>query len=218
MYTNKPKNYAKRKQDIHERGGQHERTLYKLHERNRHHAKGRKKEAKNTQQTQLPTLSNHSTTHKKHAKKKQDINERQQQCKRTIYEFNAKKSRVDSGGNTSTNTNKAINRIGEAPETSLFASIIIMASLPGDPRDDLFIKLDQEDMKGSVENGILRMNLLDYILHATSMIIRNNDSMNYCHGCTTIQQRPKNQRSMTSCMVIGRVSTKANTGWLFQIL
>ena len=34
-----------------------------------------------------------------------------------------------------------------------------MGSLPGDSREDLFIKLDNEDIRGLIENGMLRMNL-----------------------------------------------------------
>ena len=42
-----------------------------------------------------------------------------------------------------------------------------MTSLPGDPREDLFIKLNNEDIRTLIKHGMLRMNLLDYILHAT---------------------------------------------------
>ena len=70
----------------------------------------------------------------------------------------------------------------EGPQTVCFVIILIMASLPGDPRDDLFINLHKEDMKGLVEKGMLWMNLLDHILHATCSISRNNDGMNYCLG------------------------------------
>ena len=55
-----------------------------------------------------------------------------------------------------------------------------MASLPGDPRDDLFIKLDNEDVRGLLENGMLRMNLLDHILHATCTVSSTTDDNNYC--------------------------------------
>ena len=73
---------------------------------------------------------------------------------------------LDSGGNTSSaTTKKAINQIVE--------------SLHVDPRDDLFIKLDQEDIKGLVEYGMLQMNLLDYILHASCTIPKSNDGINY---------------------------------------
>ena len=42
-----------------------------------------------------------------------------------------------------------------------------MASLPGDLQVDLFVKLHLEDVTGLIDNGYLRMNLLDFILHLT---------------------------------------------------
>ena len=42
-----------------------------------------------------------------------------------------------------------------------------MASLPGDPWADLFVKLDQDDVAGLIDNSYLRMNLLDFTLHLT---------------------------------------------------
>ena len=44
-----------------------------------------------------------------------------------------------------------------------------MAMLPGDPREDLNITLGCDDVCGLEENGMLQMNLLDFILHATCM-------------------------------------------------
>ena len=41
-----------------------------------------------------------------------------------------------------------------------------MASRSGDPRDDLFVQLHAEDVGGLIDNGYLRMNLLDFILHS----------------------------------------------------
>ena len=42
-----------------------------------------------------------------------------------------------------------------------------MASLPGDPQANLFAKLHRENVKGLINNGYLRMNLLDFILNST---------------------------------------------------
>ena len=44
-----------------------------------------------------------------------------------------------------------------------------MATLPGDPREHLNIILGYDDVCGPEEDGMLCMNLLDFILHSTCM-------------------------------------------------
>ena len=58
-----------------------------------------------------------------------------------------------------------------------------MATLPGDPREDLNITLGHDDICGLEENGILCMNLLDFILHSTGA-----NEINYCLGGTITRQ------------------------------
>ena len=59
-----------------------------------------------------------------------------------------------------------------------------MASLPGDPRADLFVKLHPQDVKGLIDKGYLRMNLLDFILHLTCTFTNDTSDINYCLGGT----------------------------------
>ena len=59
-----------------------------------------------------------------------------------------------------------------------------MATLPGDPREDLNITLGHDDVCGLEENGMLCMNLLDFILHSTCMHCTDVDEINYCLGGT----------------------------------
>ena len=63
-----------------------------------------------------------------------------------------------------------------------------MASLPGDPQADLFVKLHLEDVAGLIDNGYLRMNLLDFILHSTCTYSNDTRDVNYCLGGTIIRQ------------------------------
>ena len=63
-----------------------------------------------------------------------------------------------------------------------------MASLPGDPQADLFVKLHPEDVAGLIDNGNLRMNLLDFILHLTCTYSHNTSEFNYCLGGTIMRQ------------------------------
>ena len=42
-----------------------------------------------------------------------------------------------------------------------------MATLLGDPREDLNLALGCDDVCDLEENGMLHMNLLDFILHST---------------------------------------------------
>ena len=55
-----------------------------------------------------------------------------------------------------------------------------MATLPGDPRED--------DVCGLDKNGMLCMNLLDFILHSTCMHYTDADEINYCLGGTITRQ------------------------------
>ena len=64
---------------------------------------------------------------------------------------------------------------------TIFASFI-MASLHGDPRNNLFIKLDKEDVRGLLENGMMRRNLSDHIIHATCTVPSTMDDINFCLG------------------------------------
>ena len=59
-----------------------------------------------------------------------------------------------------------------------------MATLPGDPRQDLNITLGHDDVCGLEENGMLCMNLLDFILHSTCMHCTDVNEINYCLGGT----------------------------------
>ena len=63
-----------------------------------------------------------------------------------------------------------------------------MAPLPGDPREDLVIKLHPEDLKGLEHEDMLCMNLLDFILHLTCMHYSNANDINYCLGGTVTRQ------------------------------
>ena len=59
-----------------------------------------------------------------------------------------------------------------------------MASLPGNLCADLFVKLQEEDMEGLIDNDFLRMNLLDFILHSTCTYSSDTSDINYCPGGT----------------------------------
>ena len=59
-----------------------------------------------------------------------------------------------------------------------------MASLPSDPQADLFVKLHPEDVTGLIDDGYLRMNLLDFILHSTCTYSSDTSDINYCLGGT----------------------------------
>ena len=48
---------------------------------------------------------------------------------------------------------------------SLISSQNDMVSLPSNPREDLIVKLEPDDLRGLEDNDILCMNLLDFILH-----------------------------------------------------
>ena len=63
-----------------------------------------------------------------------------------------------------------------------------MASLPGNPWADLFVKLDKDDVAGIIDNGYLRMNLLDFILHSTCTYSSDPHDTNYCLGGTITRQ------------------------------
>ena len=63
-----------------------------------------------------------------------------------------------------------------------------MASLPGDPRADLFVKLDKDDVAGLNDKGYLRMNLLNFILHLTCTYSSDPHDTNYCLGGTITRQ------------------------------
>ena len=59
-----------------------------------------------------------------------------------------------------------------------------MATLPGDPREDLNATLGHNDVCRLEENGMLCMNLLDFILHSTCIHYTNVNEINYCLGET----------------------------------
>ena len=63
-----------------------------------------------------------------------------------------------------------------------------MASRSGDPRDDLFVQLHAEDVAGLIDNGYLRMNLLDFILHSACTHSPETNEYNYCLGGTIMRQ------------------------------
>ena len=63
-----------------------------------------------------------------------------------------------------------------------------MASLPGDPQADLFVKLHPEDVTGLIDNSYLRMNLLEFILHSTSTYSSDTSDINFCLGGTITRQ------------------------------
>ena len=63
-----------------------------------------------------------------------------------------------------------------------------MATLPGDPREDMNIILGCDGVCGLEENGMLHMNLYDFILHSTCMHYTDANEINYCHGGTIIRQ------------------------------
>ena len=46
-----------------------------------------------------------------------------------------------------------------------------MATLHGNPREDLNITLGHADVGGIEKNGMFPMNLLDFILHYTCMLL-----------------------------------------------
>ena len=63
-----------------------------------------------------------------------------------------------------------------------------MASLPGDPQADLLVQLHAECVAGLIENGYLRMNLLDFILYLTCMYSHDTSEYNYCLRGTITRQ------------------------------
>ena len=91
-----------------------------------------------------------------------------------------------------------------------------MASLPVNPWADLFVKLHPEDVKGLIDNGYLRMNLLDFILHSICTYSSDTSDINYCLGGTVTRQwsehmvmhirGPKKQEKFEKlCKSIGRI-------------
>ena len=56
-------------------------------------------------------------------------------------------------------TNHAIKQPVETQSHQDYGTTFVMASLPSDPREDLFVKLDNEDITGLIENSMLRMGL-----------------------------------------------------------
>ena len=63
-----------------------------------------------------------------------------------------------------------------------------MAALPGDPREDLNITFGCDNVCGLEENGMLHMNLLDFILHSTCIQDTDSNEINYCLGGTISRQ------------------------------
>ena len=61
-----------------------------------------------------------------------------------------------------------------------------MASLPGDPQADVFVKLYKYDVTGFINNGYFRMNLLNLILHSTCTYSSDPHDTNYCLGGTVV--------------------------------
>ena len=70
----------------------------------------------------------------------------------------------------------------------IFLWIYEMATVPGDPREDLNIILRHDDVCDLEENGMLHMNLWDYILHLTCMHYTDANDINYCLGGTLRRQ------------------------------
>ena len=63
-----------------------------------------------------------------------------------------------------------------------------MATLPGDPREDLIVTLGHDDVCGLEENGMLCMNLLDFVVHSTCIHYTDANEINYCLGRTITRQ------------------------------
>ena len=63
-----------------------------------------------------------------------------------------------------------------------------MASFPGDPREDLIIKLEPDDLTGLQGNDMLQMNQLDFILQLTCTHYTNTNDINYCLDDTFTRQ------------------------------
>ena len=63
-----------------------------------------------------------------------------------------------------------------------------MAIIPGDPREDLNITLGCDNVCGLQENGMLHINILDFILHSTCMQDTDANEINYCLGGNITRQ------------------------------
>ena len=61
-----------------------------------------------------------------------------------------------------------------------------MASLPGDPQSDLFVKLHPDNVKGSMDNVYLRMNLLDFICMYILQCYKGHKLLSWWHCHQTI--------------------------------
>ena len=63
-----------------------------------------------------------------------------------------------------------------------------MATLPGDPREDLKVTLGCDNLCGLDENGMLCINLFNDILHSSCINYTNANDINYCLGGTIMRQ------------------------------
>ena len=63
-----------------------------------------------------------------------------------------------------------------------------MASLPGNPWADLFVKLDEDDVAGLINNSYLKITLLNFILHSTYTYSSDPHDTNYFLGGTITRQ------------------------------
>ena len=78
------------------------------------------------------------------------------------------------------------------------------ASLPGDPQANLFVKLHPKDVNGLIDNGNLRMNLLDFILHLMCTYSSDMSDINYCLG-GSLSEDQRNKRNLKVVQTIGRL-------------
>ena len=71
---------------------------------------------------------------------------------------------------------------------SLIFSQNNMVSHPSNPREDLIVKLEPDDLRGLEDNDILCMNLLDFILDLICTHYINTNDINYHLGGTVTRQ------------------------------
>ena len=63
-----------------------------------------------------------------------------------------------------------------------------MASLPGDPMEDLIVKLEPVNLRGLEDHNMFHMNLLDFVLHLTCKHYIDANDIDYCLGGTVTRQ------------------------------
>ena len=57
-----------------------------------------------------------------------------------------------------------------------------IASLPSNPKRDLIVKLEPDDLRGLEDKDMLHMNILDFILFLTCAHYNDTNAINYCLG------------------------------------